>query len=371
MQSLRVTRFALSIAPSAAFALLLAALALTRAAAPNAQAAGASCSPARPRASGDFNETITSGSLQRSYILHVPASYTGAKAVPLLFNLHGYGSTVAAQAVYSGLPQKSDEAGFILISLQAAGCPAHWNITLLEPVDDVGFIRDMLDVFEAQLCIDPARAYSAGMSNGAAMSARLGCSLSDRIVAIAPVAGVYFPAGCSSTRPVSVIAFHGTADPIAPYNGGITPQGFPFPPVETSIASWAPFNGCTSGPGESQVTQNVRLKRYSDCNENATVELYIIDGGGHTWPDATIDLPVGTYGPTTHEISANDLIWEFFGALGSGSVGGVARLASPTVSEHSGFGFSGDAILLGAMGAVVVALMGLAAVRFARSRTTR
>jgi len=366
-----VIRFNRAIALVAAFALLLAALVLTGAGTPRAQAAGATCSPARPHASGDFNETIMSGSLQRTYILHVPASYTGAKAVPVLFNLHGYGSTAAAQSFYSGLSQKSDEAGFILISPQAAGSPAHWNITLLEPVDDVGFIREVLDAFEAQLCIDPARVYSAGMSNGAAMSARLGCSLSDRIVAVAPVSGVYFPAGCSSTRPVPVIAFHGTADPIAPYNGGITPQGFPFPPVETSIASWAQFNGCTSGPVESQVTQNVRLKRYNDCNEGATVELYIIDGGGHTWPDATIDLPVGTYGPTTHEISANDLMWEFFSGLGSGSVGGVALLASPTVSEHSGFGFSGDTVLLGATGAVVVALMGLAAVRFARSRSAR
>lgn len=354
---------------SAALALLLAAAALTTAGdTPGAGAVSAHCSPSRPHASGDFNETITSGGLQRTYILRVPASYTGAKAVPLLFNLHGYGSSTTAQAIYSGLPQKAEDEGFVLVTPQATGSPAHWNITLLEPVDDVGFIRDMLDTFEAQLCIDPARVYSAGMSNGAAMSARLACSLSDRIVAIAPVAGVYFPLGCSSTRPVPLIAFHGTADPIAPYNGGITPQGLPFPPVETAVASWAQFNGCTSGPVESQVTPNVRLKRYDDCNENATVELYIVDGGGHTWPDATIDLAPGTYGPTTHEISANDLMWEFFGGFGSGSVGGVARLASPTVADRSGGGVPGDAVILGATGAVVVALMGFAAVRFARLR---
>jgi polyhydroxybutyrate depolymerase len=154
--------------------------------------------------------------MHRMYILHVPASYTGAKATPLLFNFHGYGSSAAAQALYSGLPQKSDEAGFILVTPQATGAPAHWNITQLEPADDVGFVSDMLDLFEAQLCVDASRVYSTGMSNGAAMSSRLGCSLSDRIVAIAPVAGIYFPAGCSSARPVPVIAFHGTADPIAP-----------------------------------------------------------------------------------------------------------------------------------------------------------
>ena len=78
-----------------------------------ADAARAPCSPPRTHAAGDFTETITSGAMQRTYILHVPASYTGAKATPLLFNFHGYGSSAVAQAVYSGLPQKSDEAGFI------------------------------------------------------------------------------------------------------------------------------------------------------------------------------------------------------------------------------------------------------------------
>ena len=335
------------------------------------QAEGASmpCSPARPHASGDTNETITSGSLQRQYILHVPASYTGGKAVPLLFNLHGYGSSASAQAFYSGLPQKADEAGFILVSPQGTGAAAHWNFTLLEPVDDVGFMRDVLDALEAQLCIDPARVYSTGISNGAAMSVRLGCNLSDRIVAIAPVAGVYFPLSCPSAQPVPVIAFHGTADPILPYNGGISPQGFPFAPVETSFASWGQFNGCLSGPVESPATQNVRAKRYGDCNEAASVELYIIDGGGHTWPDAVIDLPVETYGATTHEISANDLMWEFFGQLGRGGVGGIAGPPQAGGSPGGVGGITGVWLL--AAGAAVVLAGAAAAVGLARSRQRR
>ena len=65
---------------------------------------------------------------------------------------------------------------------------------------------------------------------------------------------------------------------------------------------------------EEQVTQNVRLVRYQDCDEGATVELYAIDGGGHQWPGARFELPVPNFGTATHEISANDLMWDFFEA---------------------------------------------------------
>jgi hypothetical protein len=112
----------------------------------------------------------------------------------------------------------------------------------------------------------------------------------------------------------------------------------------------------------------VRLKRYSDCGENATVDLYIVDGGGHTWPDATIDLPPGTYGPTTHEISANDLMWEFFGQFGSGSVGGIARLPEPAAAADGTSGLPTGAIAVALGGVVMVVLAGMMAVRLIRFR---
>ena len=78
------------------------------------------------------------------------------------------------------------------------------------------------------------------------------------------------------------------------------------------IPGWAAHNGCASVPMEEQVTQNVRLVRYEECDEGATVELYVIEGGGHQWPDARFDAQPQKFGTATHEISANDLIWDFF-----------------------------------------------------------
>ena len=197
------------------------------------------CDPALPQAAGDFVQRIDSGGLARRYILHIPPSYSdtgGADATPLVLLFHGSGGNAREIARYTGLPAKADRAGFIAVmpqGLRTTLIPEpDWNFTTLGPhhgpgePDDVAFIDDLLDALELQLCIDSARVFSTGFSAGAHLSVRLACDLSDRIAAIAPVSGVYFPPfspdlpepGCS-TQPVPVIAFHGTADKGVPFEG--------------------------------------------------------------------------------------------------------------------------------------------------------
>ena len=282
---------------------------------PSGVAPTAGCEPERAHAVGSSRETIVSGGAEREYILHVPASYTGSDALPLVLNLHGYGSNAQQQASYSGLPAKGDSAGFVVVTPQGTGQPAFWNILGAASPDDAGFMRDLIDRAEAGLCIDAARVYSAGMSNGAAMTLRLACNLSDRIAAAASVTGTTFPANCPSTRAVPVIAFHGTADPVVPYEGGRVGAGLgerfglSVAPIEDSVMRWAEHDGCAGAPVRDQVTEHVSLLRYDGCV--ADVRLYTVDGGGHTWPGA---IDVSRLGATTHEISATDLIWDFFAA---------------------------------------------------------
>jgi polyhydroxybutyrate depolymerase len=274
----------------------------------------ARCTPARPHEPGTFSETLTSGDLEREYILHVPPSYKGADATPLVVDLHGHGSNATQQALYSGLPAKATEAGFIVVTPQGTGAEPHWNFTTFESgaPDDVAFIKDLLDTLDSELCIDAARVYATGISNGAAMSVTLACRLSDRIAAIAPVAGVFFFPGCPSTHPVSVIAFHGTDDKLVPFEGRPAAQSsVPVPPIEQSVQKWATHNGCAEEPEMVRVAESVRLLRYDACDEGAAVELYVVEGGGHTWPGAAFDIP---FGDTTQEISATDLMWSFFEA---------------------------------------------------------
>ncbi len=267
------------------------------------------CFPARPHETGDDQEMIVSGGMSRQYILHVPNSYTGDDAVPLVISLHGYSSDARRHAVYTGLSAKADEAGFIVVTPQGIGDPTFWNFLNPGEPDDVAFIGDLVDRLASQLCIDPARIYVTGFSNGAAMSVTLACRLTGRIAAIAAVSGVFFLPGCASGGPVSVIVFHGTDDVAVPFEGGSGGTGLPVPPIEQSTAAWAEHDGCAAEAQDEQVTAHVRRVRYQACDGGATVELYVVEGGGHTWPGA---MDIAVMGETTHEISATDLMWEFF-----------------------------------------------------------
>lgn len=303
------------------------------------EVAASGCDPVRPHTAGTFpDETITtSDGRDREYILHIPASYSGAEAVAIVLNFHGFALTDDGYSEYTGLNVKAEEAGFIAVTPQGMTTEStdlpHWNSgALAEPEpDDVAFVDELLDALEAQLCADPARVYATGFSNGAGMAVRLACNLSDRIAAIGPVAGVSFPTamegepGCAATRPVPVIAFHGTADPLVPFDGSEPDAPFSRRDVDDEIMpDWAEHNGCASLSEQDPVpgTTGVRLVGYEDCDEDATVELYVIvdadpdspgeQGGGHTWPGATRGEPGDADNPTTQEISANDLIWDFF-----------------------------------------------------------
>jgi polyhydroxybutyrate depolymerase len=263
--------------------------------------------------------------------------------VPLILAFHGLGSNATQQEAYTGMSASSDAPGGGYIVAYPEGVPLsggtqHWNTTLLPPPEpnDVAFVDQLITALSNQLCIDHTRVYATGMSNGGMMSSRLACSLSERIAAVAPVAGAYYPPvftflpneTCEDTRPVPFIAFHGTEDNTVPWDGGPGLGGAVFRlPIDNDTAdddvmqSWSGHNGCTSGRQEQQATANVRLISYTGCDDEATVQLYAVDGGGHTWPDATV-------GQTTHEINANDLMWEFFQ---DHPLGGPAQLTpSPT-----------------------------------------
>jgi polyhydroxybutyrate depolymerase len=250
--------------------------------------------------------------------------------VPLVFDIHGAGSNGTEQEVYSAFSTKADSEGFVVVYPE--GLPptnTHFNAWMLpspQP-DDVAFMKAALDAVEAELCIDQSRVYSTGISNGAMMSIRLACSLSARIAAIAPVAGAYYPPDalnlnpaetCSDTGSMPVMAFHGTADAYVPFNGGVgtgtAGLNFRLPvddntPAEDVMSDWSIHDSCTGSRSESTVSSEVRFIEYGNCAGGAQVQLYAVDGGGHTWPGA-FDVP--SLGYTTHQINATDLIWSFF-----------------------------------------------------------
>jgi len=273
--------------------------------------ASAGCDAAGQPAPGDSNRTLAFGGLDRTYILHIPPSYDGRTPMPLVLNFHGFGSNARQQAAYSRFPAKADVEGFVVVSPD--GVDAQWNIARSSSLpDDLGFAKALMDAVQAEVCIDPARTFAAGMSNGAAFAQQVACAMPERIAAVAAVTAMVYPLTCSTDLPIAVIGFHGTEDPCVPYGGGPVTCGAGgrrVPPVENSALNWARHDGCDVSGSRKRLSDHVRTVAYSECQGEAAVVLYIIEGGGHTWPGS---VDVARLGATTHEIDATKEIWEFF-----------------------------------------------------------
>ncbi len=257
-------------------------------------------------ASGSIEAQISSGGVNRHYLLHVPTGYAAGTPTALVFNFHGYDSNSQQQEALSGMSAKADQEGFIVV--YPDGLNKGWSDGPgVDGLHDLEFVRDLIGTLESKYSIDPKRIYATGMSNGGGMTNRVGCSMADLFAAIAPDAGAYnFWQDCNPTRPLPVMAFHGLQDQLAPYEGG----GFDvmMPPVEDWAAAWAMRDGCARAPGITSPTGGVTVRTWSDCKGNAEVILYSIADEGHSWPGSPT-LPAAI---TSQAVNATDLMWDFF-----------------------------------------------------------
>jgi polyhydroxybutyrate depolymerase len=265
------------------------------------------------------NGSIVSSGQKREYLLYVPRSYDRTKPTPLIISMHGAGGWPVQQRDLSEWNRVADSHGFIVVypAGKVSSGPRVWHVG---PEDglrrDVTFISDLIDKLAANYNIDRSRIYANGMSNGGGMTFVLACTLSDRIAAFGMVgAAQTLPwSWCTDRRAVPMIAFHGTADPMALYNGGeswVAPR--PFPAVSTWVANWARRNQCAAKPVETAVAADVTRREYTHCADGADVVLYTIRGGGHTWPSGQ-PMPEWFTGPTSRSIDASSVMWEFFRA---------------------------------------------------------
>jgi polyhydroxybutyrate depolymerase len=234
--------------------------------------------------------------------------------VPVVLEFHGYGSNAQQQLLYGNFGPAADRDGFLVVAPQGQGQTKHF--TLLGPTggeqDDVVFVGDLIDHLEQTLCVDAARIYSTGMSNGGALTAVLACRLSDRIAAFASVAAVVWGPQCEQARTVPIIAFHGKQDRVVPFDGGrVSCCGNPvIAAVGDTMANWARHDGCGTEPEEEPVKGAVTVRRWTGCRPGGVVELYVIADGGHTWPGTTVGGNL--LGGVSRDIDASTVIWDFF-----------------------------------------------------------
>lgn len=273
--------------------------------------------------SGDTTYSLTHDGIERTYVLHVPSSYDGKSAVPLVLDFHGGGGNANTEMTTSKFSGLADRKGFIVAYPNGNGRLQDklltWNggtccgYAAKDQIDDVGFVRAVIAEIQSKYKIDSKRIYAAGLSNGAIFSYRLACDASDIFAAIAPVSGTLNDPQCQPNNTVSVIHFHGTDDAHVPYKGGYGPDSLvdvDFASVKDSIDFWLNVDQCEKTP-QTESFQDIQHDMYSNCANGTNVELYTIVGGKHAWPGS--DGPAWNGGDLpTKTISATELIWDFF-----------------------------------------------------------
>lgn len=255
--------------------------------------------PASALAPGDETRTLMVGGQNRSYVLHVPQSYSGEDAVPLIVDFHPLGGSGPGERGGSPYPAQVDSEGVIMAFPSGEAGPSGnaWNVgpCCVEGVDDVEFARALVADIQTDACIDPKRIYAVGFSMGGGMSHYLACHAADLFAAVAPAAFDLVEENvesCNPSRPISVVSFRGTSDGVVPYEGGYSAvvPGMPitFLGAEDTRDAWAEINGCTGmaesiGDGCSQ---------YSSCDAGVSVTLCTDQGGGHAQGNAAIGWPL-------------------------------------------------------------------------------
>lgn len=285
--------------------------------------------------------TLYNQGLERSYYLYTPGAHTRDRPMPLLLAFHGgvgQGDTMAAKTGFNDLADREDFLVVYPNGIDLGAIGGQWNDGRNTPevhpeIDDVAFVRAVIEDVEKLRNVDRKRIYVTGGSNGGFFAQRLGCEMANQIAAIASVSSTMaksLESRCRTQRPIPILMINGTEDRLVPWVGGEMTVGArgEILSVPETVAFWRKNNGCSATPKEERLPDTeqdgttVVSYQYSGCHQNATVMLYRIEGGGHGWPGGRIMRRANQndfsnrdhenlVGKNSQAINASEVVWKF------------------------------------------------------------
>jgi polyhydroxybutyrate depolymerase len=253
-------------------------------------------------------ETLVAPGVSGSYDLSVPRRYRARHPTPLILLFYGFDSDPAQFSTLTGLPAQGSDDGSIVAVPHTQGAESEWQFDAHGT--DATFVDSLVVSLERTYCIDRHAVFAAGFSAGAAFTVIYSCARQAQITAIATVA-VEFQLGC--TRPMPILAFHGTQDPLVPYQNGAIGLSLPGARVrgtQRNMGDWALLDRCHANARRTRIGSQVDEQQWQGCALGTSVTLYTVIGGGHAWPGAN---PKKALGLTTQQVNATSKILSFFG----------------------------------------------------------
>ena len=222
--------------------------------------------------------------------------------LPLVIVNHGLGSTPEFTAAVTGWPSVVGSDRLLVAfpegwedSFNAGGCCGE---AVAAGLDDVAFLRDVIDAVAGLYPVDRDRVFMTGYSNGGMITYRFLCEHADLLAGAGSVVGTNAD-GCAPSAPVSFLQITGRDDTVVPPDGGSSSTAGlgPFPSTVESAELVARAGGC--GPEDTVELGVAEVTRWPDCVAGVRVELDLVPFG-HDWP-------------TTSEYAATDRLLRFWG----------------------------------------------------------
>jgi len=264
--------------------------------------------------------------LKRNFLYYIPPAAKNSTKVPLVLVFHGGGGNSKGIAKSTAMHELAKKEGFIVVYPDGTGKGKKhtWNGGLNPPqgyaeqnnIDDVGFISELLDYFEKNYPVDKKRVYATGLSKGGMFSYRLGCEMSDRFAAIAPVAATLTLDSCQPSQPIALLHVHGKIDQNVPFDGGkgkYTARAVKaYPAAIDGIGVFCKASGAKTTTKEKTISSDTRC--YTFENGSVPIEYCLIEGSAHGWPGSKKKQKKKhrKANPITQSFSASELIWSFF-----------------------------------------------------------
>ncbi len=270
-----------------------------------------------------------------TYHLHVPLQARSGGA-PLVVVFHGAGGNGKDYLIKNGWVTLSEKEGFVVAAPDGLPAlprfpasfrmnPRLWNSGQLNPnmprakVNDLSFVKALLDDIIQRTAVDKSRIYATGHSNGAGMTFKVGAELSSLFAGIATVMGLNTSEGAQPTKALPTLMLIGTHDPLNPIEGGERqlPWGkSTVPPISHGIQAWSQSLNCKSPAVQERDDDQVTIERFNQCRDGASYTIWYLKGQGHAWPGGQDSgLPESVMGPNITRVNATDLIWQFFSSL--------------------------------------------------------
>jgi polyhydroxybutyrate depolymerase len=297
--------------------------------------------------SGSYAFSLRFDGLTRRYRVHVPPAAATGKPLPVVFNLHGDTQNGQLEELQTQMDSNADQNGYLVVypngtrvskvltpdpvakqaqyGWDAGECCA---LPQAKKIDDVGFLVKVIADVAKRTPVNLRRVYITGISSGGMMANAMGAEAAGHFAALAAVEGPVVIPTIHPTRPVPVLEFASTNDPIVPFNG--TPNKTPKLVLSAmdGIHQWVKVDGCATthhdappivgAAGSISAGETATLITYNHCKDGAEVALWRFTGSGHVWPGSLLNTgPMNTWilqgvGRGTVLVNANEYMWNFF-----------------------------------------------------------